>query len=159
MASGDYSLLGCTGLSLWWFLLESTGSRHTDFSSCGSWALELRLGSCGHGFSCSTACGIFPDQGWNLCLLHRQVDSYLLHRQGSLITRILMRRRGDSQRKQCNHRSRERKSDVMTEAEVGVRHGHRPRTGTACRSWLRKEAQPCQHTIPGVIILIACQLY
>ena len=22
-----------------------------------------------HGLSCSTACGIFPDQGWNPCLL------------------------------------------------------------------------------------------
>ena len=25
--------------------------------------------------SCSTACGIFPDQAWSLCLLHWQVDS------------------------------------------------------------------------------------
>ena len=25
--------------------------------------------------SCSAACGIFPGQGWNLCLLHWQVDS------------------------------------------------------------------------------------
>ena len=33
-----------------------------------------------HGLSCSTACGIFPDQGLNLCLLHWLVDS--LH-QGS----------------------------------------------------------------------------
>ena len=24
--------------------------------------------------SCSTACGIFPDQGWNPCLLRWQVD-------------------------------------------------------------------------------------
>ena len=27
------------------------------------------------GFSCSVACGIFPDQGWNPCLLHWQADS------------------------------------------------------------------------------------
>ena len=25
-----------------------------------------------HGLSCSAVCGIFPDQGWNLCLLHSQ---------------------------------------------------------------------------------------
>ena len=36
-------------------------------SSTGSVAAVLRL-------SCSTACGIFPDQGLNLCLLHWQAD-------------------------------------------------------------------------------------
>ena len=36
-----------------------------------------------HGFSCSSACGIFPDQGWNPCLLHWQVDSLPLSHQGS----------------------------------------------------------------------------
>ena len=35
--------------------------------------------------SCSTACGIFPDQGLNLCLLHWQADSLPLSHQGSLI--------------------------------------------------------------------------
>ena len=34
-----YSSLQCTGFSLQWLLLfQSTGSRHTGFSSCGSWA-------------------------------------------------------------------------------------------------------------------------
>ena len=28
-----------------------------------------------HGLNCSTACGIFLDQGWNPCLLHWQADS------------------------------------------------------------------------------------
>ena len=28
-------------------------------------------------------CGIFPDQGWNLCSLHWQVDSYPLDHQGN----------------------------------------------------------------------------
>ena len=47
-ASGGYSSLRCTGFSLWWLLLSrSTGSRRTDFSSCGSRALERRLSSCG----------------------------------------------------------------------------------------------------------------
>ena len=36
-----------------------------------------------HGLGCFGACGIFPDQGWNLCLLHWQADSLLLSRQGS----------------------------------------------------------------------------
>ena len=39
-ASGGYSLLRCTGFSLQWLLLlQSMGSRHAGFSSCGSWAL------------------------------------------------------------------------------------------------------------------------
>ena len=33
------TLLWCTGFSLWWLLLlQSTSSRHVDFSSCGTWA-------------------------------------------------------------------------------------------------------------------------
>ena len=36
-----------------------------------------------HGLSFSAACGIFPDQGSNLCPLHWQVDSLPLSRQGS----------------------------------------------------------------------------
>ena len=36
------------GFSLWWlFVLRSTGSRLTGFSSCGSQVLECRLSSCG----------------------------------------------------------------------------------------------------------------
>ena len=37
--SGGYSSLRCTGFSLWWLLLlQSTGSRHAGFSSCGTQA-------------------------------------------------------------------------------------------------------------------------
>ena len=36
-----------------------------------------------HGLSCSTACGIFLDQGSNPCLLHWQADPYLLLHQES----------------------------------------------------------------------------
>ena len=36
-----------------------------------------------HGLSCSKACGIFPDQGSNPCLLHCQTDSYPLYHWGS----------------------------------------------------------------------------
>ena len=44
----DCSSLKCLDLSLRWrLLLCSAGSRHTDFSSCGSHALESRLSSRG----------------------------------------------------------------------------------------------------------------
>ena len=47
-ASGGYSSLQFMGVSLQWLLLlQSTGSRHAGLSSCGSWALECRLSSCG----------------------------------------------------------------------------------------------------------------
>ena len=71
-ASGGYSSSRCAGLSLSRpLLLRSTGSR--------------RAGSVivAHGPSCSTACGIFPDQGSNPCPLHWQADSQPLRHQGS----------------------------------------------------------------------------
>ena len=71
-ASGGHSSSRCTGLSLSRpLLLRSTGSRHA-----GSVVVA-------HGLSCSTACGIFPDQGSNPCPLHWQADSQPLHHQGS----------------------------------------------------------------------------
>ena len=53
------------------FPLPSTGSRRA-----GSVVVA-------HGLSCSAACGIFPDQGSNPCLLHWQADSQPLRHQGS----------------------------------------------------------------------------
>ena len=71
-ASGGHSSSRCTGLSLSRpLLLRSTGSR-----CVGSVVVA-------HGPSCSTACGIFPDQGSNPCPLHWQVDSQPLRHQGS----------------------------------------------------------------------------
>ena len=43
-----------------------------------------------HGLSCSTACGIFPDQGLNPCPLHWQADSQPLCHQGSPKTLFLI---------------------------------------------------------------------
>ena len=64
--------------------LTKVASLTADHSSYGSWALEP--GSvfvvCGH--SCSVACGIFQDQGSNMCPLHWQVDSLPLSHQVSL---------------------------------------------------------------------------
>ena len=72
VASGDHSSSRCAGLSLSRpLLLRSTGSRRA-----GSVAVA-------HGLSCSAACGIFPDQGSNPCLLHWQADSQPLRHQGS----------------------------------------------------------------------------
>ena len=71
-ASQGYSSLQCMGFSRQWLLLlQSTGSRHLGFSSCGmwlsgcsSWAVEHRFSSWVLGLDCSVACGIFPDQYW-----------------------------------------------------------------------------------------------
>ena len=90
----------CVGFSL---VAESGGcssygvqaSCHSGFFCCGTRALRhigsavvaLMLQSIGlavvaHRLS-SAACGIFWDQGLNLCLLHWQVDSLPLCHQGS----------------------------------------------------------------------------
>ena len=71
-ASGGHSSSRCAGLSPSWpLLLRSTSSRRA-----GSVVVA-------HGPSCSATCGIFPDQGSNLCRLHWQADSQQLRHQGS----------------------------------------------------------------------------
>ena len=71
-ASGGHSSSWCAGLSLLWPLLFWS----TGFRCAGSVIVA-------HGPSCSAACGIFPDQGSNPCLLHWQADSQPLRHQGS----------------------------------------------------------------------------
>ena len=80
-------------------LLCSVQASHCGgFSCCGAQALgawasvvvACRLQNAGsvvvaHGLSCSAACGIFLDQGLNLCRLHWPADSSPLHHQGSPI--------------------------------------------------------------------------
>ena len=69
---GGHSSSRCADLSLLQpLLLRSTGSR---------WAGSVVVA---HGPSCSTAYGIFPDQGSNPCPLHWQADPQPLHHQGS----------------------------------------------------------------------------
>ena len=67
------------------------------FSSCSTWAFHgSGFSSSGaqaighmasvivvHMLSCPAACGIFPNQGLNLCLLHWQADSLPRSPQGS----------------------------------------------------------------------------
>jgi len=77
---GCYPSLRCVGFSC----CGAQAPGRVGFSSCSSQALGHRLNSCGaHGPSCSEACGIFLDQGLNPCLLHWQVDSLPLSRQGN----------------------------------------------------------------------------
>ena len=72
VASWGHSSSQCTGLSLSRPLLL----RGTGFRRAGSVIVA-------HGPSCSAACGIFPDQGPNLCPLNWQADSQPLRHQGS----------------------------------------------------------------------------
>ena len=78
------------------FTCDMWASHCSGPSCCGAQALVL-LGSIvaaydlcstgsivvAHRRSCSTAWGIFPDQGLNPCLLHWQPDSSTLSHQGS----------------------------------------------------------------------------
>ena len=82
----------CSGFSLRWLLLSgSTASRAHGLQSLlhvGSVGVVPGLQSTGaivttRGLRCSEACGIFPDQGSNLCLLHWLVASLPLSHQGS----------------------------------------------------------------------------
>ena len=94
VASGGCSLVVAQGLLIAVVSLEqSMGSGRVGLGSCCTRAQELpflkhRLWSTGsiaaaHGFSCSVACGNFPDQGLNLHLWHWQADSLQLSHQGS----------------------------------------------------------------------------
>ena len=71
VASGGHSSSRCVGLSLSRPLVAEHSSRRA-----GSVVVV-------HGLSCSTACGIFLDQGSNPCPLHWQADSQPLRHQGS----------------------------------------------------------------------------
>ena len=84
--SGGHSSSRCAGLSLSRpLLLRSSGSR------CAGSVVVVA-----HRPSCSAACGIFPDQGSNLCPLHWQVDSQPLRHQGSPPSCFLSNLRSDS---------------------------------------------------------------
>ena len=74
-----HELLIAEGFSLW-----NTGSRCVGFSR-GAWASVMV-----HGFNCSMASAIFPEQVSNLCPLHWQVDSQPLGHQGSPRSRLLV---------------------------------------------------------------------
>ena len=58
-------------------------SHYRGLSCWGAQAPDAHSVVVAHGLSCSAACGIFPDQGSNLCPLHWQADSQPLRHQGS----------------------------------------------------------------------------
>ena len=87
-------IFGCVEWGL--LQLRCSASHCGGFSCCGARArghvgsvvAAPRLQSTGvvleaHGRTCSSACGIFPDQGSNLRHLHWQVDSLTLRHQES----------------------------------------------------------------------------
>ena len=69
-------------------VVASLAAEHRLWGVWASVVLTPRFKSTGsivvaHGISCSVACGIFPDQGSNLCLRHWQADSLPQSHQGS----------------------------------------------------------------------------
>ena len=87
-------------------------------SSCGSQALEHRLGGCS---ACSSsACGIFPDQGSNLCLLPWQVDSLPLSHQGSPVIHFLVMRKPRLRDNAQGHRARKQGWGGLTPGSSGL---------------------------------------
>ena len=86
---GRYLITASISVLLLW---QSTGSRALGLPQLhvGSLLAAPRLWGTGsivvaHGLCCPSACGIFPDQGSNSCLLHWQTDSLPLSCQGSPI--------------------------------------------------------------------------
>ena len=92
VASRGHSWLRCAGFPLWRPLFVSEHGLQAcglqQLWHVGSVVLPRGLQSTGSvvvvpGLSCSTACGILPDQGSNPCSLHRQADSQPLRHQRS----------------------------------------------------------------------------
>ena len=74
-----------------WGLLSSCQlftvvASHCRARALGTWTSKVVV----HGLSCSWACGIFPDQGSNSCLLHWLVVSLPLGHEGGPIIRIFI---------------------------------------------------------------------
>ena len=61
---------------------QALGSQASAVAAHWLWAMGASV-AVAHGLSCSTARGIFLDQGSNPCPLHWQADSYPLRHQGS----------------------------------------------------------------------------
>ena len=89
---GGFSYCRAQALDVQALVVWHTGSvvaacrplQHAGFSGCSTRALEHRFSIVmAHGHSFPMACGIFPDQGSNLCTLHWQMDSYPMYHQGN----------------------------------------------------------------------------
>ena len=73
--SGGHSLLRCSGGA------QALGTQASATVVHGLRALAQQLRR--QGSRCSKGCGLFLDQGLDLCSLYWQADSYLLYHQGS----------------------------------------------------------------------------
>ena len=92
VVSGGYPLAAVGGL----LIVMASPVVESGLSACrlhsyGMWVQWLwlpdsraKVQKLEHRLGCSEACGIFPDQGLNPCLLHWQADSLPLSHQGSL---------------------------------------------------------------------------
>ena len=83
VASRRYSLAALCGFLPAVACCRCTGSKAHTLQQL--WILGSRA-----QLNSSVACGIFPDQGPDLCLLHWQVDSLPLSHQGSTTYSFLM---------------------------------------------------------------------
>ena len=79
--SGGYSLDAVRGL------LSAVAALVAEHGLQGSWASGVVV----HRLSCSEVCGIFRDQGSNLCVRRWQADSLSWSHQGSLKSRFSIR--------------------------------------------------------------------
>ena len=79
--SGGYSLDAVRGL------LIAVAALVAEHGLQGSWASGVVV----HRLSCSEVCGIFRDQGSNLCVRRWQADSLSWSHQGSLKSRFSIR--------------------------------------------------------------------
>ena len=81
-------LLSADFLLLWWVRTTlrygAQASRWSSFSCCEAWALEWGFTSCGHGFSCSTACGLFLDWTRGPCI-GRQILIHWTTREAQIL--------------------------------------------------------------------------
>ena len=79
--SGGYSLDAVRGL------LIAVAALVAEHGLQGAWASGVVV----HRLSCSEVCGIFRDQGSNLCVRHWQADSLSWSHQGSLKSHFSIR--------------------------------------------------------------------
>ena len=83
---------------------QSVGSSACLLSSCSLWALEEPVSAVVCTLSCSSACGIFPDQGLNLCPLNWQkILSHWTTREVQNIN-YFSQLEAESLRSRCQHR-------------------------------------------------------
>ena len=82
--SEGYSTCGAQASNIGGFsCCRARALEHMGLSSCSSWLYITGSVVVAHRHSCSEACGLFPDQGWNSCLALWQVDCLPLSHQWS----------------------------------------------------------------------------